>query len=322
MYDPWERTPKYQPFLPPLEWYQYPPIEAGAPKPFDQTRLGRLPLFIRQQIIECLCYGSDIMDVTIRREYDRRAPSLNLVRQFGSVLATCRQLRKEALAYLASSTITSCQVLTLPSLPQDIGPHNVQWIQYLQVKTHFFLKTRHEHHFPHTLSFLCEQLPNLMRFELFSYYKTDAVPLPRHEAHDLPTTTRHQQEARALLRFGAFLVLRHPNLDLLIWPCDSGPTYEQNASRTLAYIDVISNNLNTGRGPCAKKLAEGDEQHTIVEVSNLDALASRIEANCMQDRVLSSTKLRRFLWAELPTVNLDELTIPKSSTSSEVEEGT
>lgn len=66
------------------------------------------------------------------------------------------------------------------------------------------------------LGFLCENLPNLMRFQLSSTYAISAHPFPPNEAHDLPTTTRHQQEARALVGFGAFLVLRHPNLDLLV----------------------------------------------------------------------------------------------------------
>jgi hypothetical protein len=62
--------------------------------------------------------------------------------------------------------------------------------------------------------------------------------------------------------FGAFLVLRHPNLDLLVWPSDSGPTYEAGEGRTTAYIDAISNTLKTGRRRCSKKLSADAQEYS------------------------------------------------------------
>ncbi|KAL6244215.1 hypothetical protein RBB50_009085, partial [Rhinocladiella similis] len=263
-------TPEFPKAIASWEWYQYPPIEAGAPKQWSQTRLGSLPSFLLKQILVCLCdTRSDQCDVTAPNRPRRRgadAPFSHFVRHTRGVLGTCSQLRKETLAFLAATTIhTSREVLELPSLPAEIGRINVAWIQFLKVDTHFFLKTRAERHFPIILGFLCNELPNLMRFQLISDYATNARRFPYPEAHDLETTTRHQQEIRAVLRFGAFLILWHKNLDLLVWPADSGPTYERCQQRTRIYIDAIANTMRTGRRPCPRKTDPDADELEIVK---------------------------------------------------------
>ncbi|KIW11848.1 hypothetical protein PV08_09121 [Exophiala spinifera] len=302
-------TPEFPKAIAPWEWYQYPPIEAGAPRPWSETRLGNLPSFLLKEILVYLCEArSDQCDVTAPnkpRRGETKTPFSYFVRHTTGVLGTCSQLRKETLTFLAATTIhTSREVLELPSLPAEIGRHNVTWIQFLKVDTHFFLKTRAERHFPAILGSLCNDLPNLMRFQLISDYATNARPLAHSETHDFAATTRYEQEVRALLRFGAFLILRHKNLDLLVWPCDSGPTYESGQHRTRVYIDVIANTMRTGRQACPRRThPDGDELEMV------------------EDRILSATKLRRYLWAELPTVPFNEFIISSDGFSSEIDEG-
>lgn len=55
---------------------------------------------------------------------------------------------------------------------------------------------------------------------------------PTHESNDSQDSlTRDDQERRAILRFGAFLVLRRPSLRRMISPADSGPKFEVGESR-------------------------------------------------------------------------------------------
>ncbi|KAK6381538.1 hypothetical protein LTS17_004596 [Exophiala oligosperma] len=304
----WYADAEFPKAIAPREWYQYPPIEAGAPKDWPKTRLGGLPSFLLKQILVYLCETrSNQCDVTAPTRLRRRETSglfSEFVRHTRGVLGTCTQLRKETLGFLAATTVhTSRQVLELPSLPTQIGRHNMTWIQFLKVDTHFFLKTRAERYFPIVLGFLCSQLPNLMRFQLISDYETNAPRFSFSEAHDLQATTRHQQEIRAVLRFGAFLILRHRNLDLLVWPSDSGPTYESSQQQTRVYIDAIANTMRTGRRPCRRENHPG--------VDGLETVG---------DQILNATKLRRYLWSELATIPLHEFVSSSDSDSSEIYE--
>jgi len=265
--------------IPAHEWYQYPPIEAGAPKPFDKTRLGRCPVEIHLKILEYLHGGYTICDLT---EYDGRhaVPKMDLsyLKPFEGPLGTCRELRKEVLSIVTTTTSFHArdpQAL----LGFHVGDTHMSLIRFLQLDTSFGLRFQHEGKFPDLFDFLCTQLPNLMRFQLkSSIQNSDEVHMPENnKPRDLPGTTRRQQEVRSLLRFGAFLVKKHPNLDLLLWPSHSGPTFKEGEGKlapgrpSLAqianayvryYIDVVANTVRVDRKPCMMKLSEDATEDT------------------------------------------------------------
>ena len=94
-----------------------------------------------------------------------------------------------------------------------------------------------------------------MLFQLHSDKIDHDHPLPRNDRLiDLRETTRHRQEVRALLRFGAFLVNRHTNLDLLGCRPDSGLAVEKDNEKPAreCYIDVEANSLRIRPERCVQ----------------------------------------------------------------------
>ncbi len=240
----------------PQEWYDYPPIAAGKPREFRDTRLGSLDVSVRLDILDyvkCCISTWNLCEVQPRRKKGE-APAARRIRfEFTDILkgalGTSRQLRKEALTLLNTTAFNYLERNALMKSPKQLGDRMLS-IRYLQLCTDRGLKWYHEGCFPDLLDFLCNQLPNLTRFQLKSRYciRDDLLEGGGKPA-DLPGTTIHQQEVRALLRFGAFLVNKHKHMDLLLWPADSGrnpckvysnPPYE-------CYIDVVANSLRFKR---------------------------------------------------------------------------
>lgn len=69
---------------------------------------------------------------------------------------------------------------------------------------------------PNLLRVLCEYLPNLTTFTLTAEYDVSAPSERRRNAY------------APLLRFMAFLVLRHHNVHRLVLPADSGPDFDDD----------------------------------------------------------------------------------------------
>lgn len=127
----WTPTPEFPNLMEPGAWYSYPPVEAGPPRPFNVTRLGRLPSFLLEEIFKHLRDLEETWDVMVQSRWSEGRRTLMRpvwrMKNISNLMATCRQLRMEALTYLATSTVhTSRAALTLPRLPQEICLHNVR----------------------------------------------------------------------------------------------------------------------------------------------------------------------------------------------------
>ena len=128
--------------IPADEWYEYPPIEAGAPKPFDQTRLGQLPVDLRLEILEFLQEGRTDWDVTEYRPRRHAAPRVNVdyVRVFQGPLGTCRELRKEVLSIVTTTTSFYCRKpKSVLSLCGHLSEIQMSTIRFLKLETSFVL---------------------------------------------------------------------------------------------------------------------------------------------------------------------------------------
>ena len=255
--------------IPSQEWYEYPPIEAGAPKPFSNTRLGRLPTDNRLDILDYVKDGKAVWDIT---EFTRRRDIPRVYLQYAEdlkgPLGACRGLRKECHSLLTTTTaFHASRPDRLSNLTFQIGGENLSLIRFFKLEASVGLKVYHEGNFPRALEFLCKQLPNLMRFQLYSRYSNTDLLTTQAKYADLPGTTRHQQEVRALLRFGAFLVKRQQNLDLLIWPSDSPEIKERYGDEDYtSYIDVVANTLRIKRSTVAKESTKADTATIKVQV--------------------------------------------------------
>lgn len=239
--------------IPPEEWYKYPPIEAGAPKPFSETRLGSLPLEIREKILDEVKEGRSEWKLRLFSPLtDHR--SLGVLR--GS-LGVCSQLRRETLSLLSTTTSFHVHPPNLIfDLPRQAGIIGLSRICVLKLHADSELQWCHETNFPYILQFISTQLPILTRLQLITEYDDDMIPISNSVDAYRPIITRRQKEVRALMRFGAFLVKRHANLDLLLWPSDSPvqtPYLGGWGMTSLYYIDVIANTLSVVRKPQVKR---------------------------------------------------------------------
>ncbi|KAJ9613304.1 hypothetical protein H2200_003246 [Cladophialophora chaetospira] len=295
--------------IPASEWYQYPPIEAGAPKPFLQTRIGDLPMELRLNILEYVKGGTSEWTIRLNgvdQKYNRvlRGP-----------LGACSQFRKETLSLLTTTTsFLVNESSDLIKLPREIGETGLSLIRFLRLNIDNDLRRFHEKNFPDALAMLCTDLPNLMRFQLITEYDDTSSVIQTAKHPETPGVSRHQQEVRLLLRFGAFLVTRHPNLDLLVWPSDSPSTQEfWGTTYRTYYIDVVANTLRIDPRPAVNV-------DVLLHPPGVSAPRS-VQPDHMKDRILNATQIRRYTWRELAQVSIEELVISEDSKTSEVSEG-
>lgn len=119
-------------------------------------------------------------------------------------------------------------------MPAVMG-NNVSMIQHFELKIDFLFKTEPERQWPRKLEFFVKKMTSLKRLKLTTDFDSVAVAL-----QETSGISRAGQERRALMSFASYLVLRHPGLNLLIWPADSGPTYDANETRVRMYIELVN----------------------------------------------------------------------------------
>jgi hypothetical protein len=258
-------------------WYQHPPPAAGQIAPFHETPLGKLPREIHDNIWSYVIATESGINITaeswsnttveseinitvFRRRNGRLTNCSYLFRDIIRLVGVCQQMRSE-IFHSVHRNITFVHDKAflghiIATIPRDI----LRCIGVLELTDRGYLSCYRETRIGLLLSLICDNLPNLVRFQLGA--------IERKEAQSAPTRTRD------LLRFGSFLVARHQNLDLLIWPGDSGETHMRDEERIRFYIDVASSRHFAAkplfRAPTPKYLSERDAENdnlSMVEVS-------------------------------------------------------
>lgn len=170
-------------------------------------------------------------------------------------------------------------------------------------------------------------MPNLVHFQITTRYCDDERALSEPGASDSPTMNQAKQEARALMRLEAFVLLRHPNLDILIWPPSSIGGDSVISAITVQLIEVTSKLVKRKRARQFNlKLHFTDDPELVlvrVSISLSPAHACHISvktSNEKQDQVLNATRLRSYAWDVLPTIDIDDFILPYDIESSEVKE--
>jgi len=120
-----------------------------------------------------------------------------------------------------------CDAKSLERLPQWFGRDHLTRILDLSIEMTWVDK--HDAYWPDWTKIIAEDLRNLDRLEVWRSYKTSEAnrPYPEDDSGDPSrTVTRHDQEARAVIKFACFIVPYHPRLRRVIRPASSGMNFE------------------------------------------------------------------------------------------------
>ena len=225
-------------------------LHRGPGLPYDQTILGSLPDDIKTEIFGWILGTKHRIDLTVAHAKNGH-PRLwfssffpHIREPFSTYLRACSGLRQEGIDHLFSTAVFVNRFSdSAKHFPKLYGHEATAWIQHFELDVHFINKVMHERTWPALLNTLVENMPNLKRLTILSRYLTSGAAYPENESGD-PTgsVSRHDQERRALLRFGAFVTLRHPTLRVMVVPAKSGSWYRSDDHE---YKSVIKSELYT-----------------------------------------------------------------------------
>lgn len=261
----------------PCKWYENPPIDKGAIRPFSQTRLGSLPSEVRQIIWNMLAdtdlpHSCNITSTEHQYMEDSSGPEYLRVDQCGyllrgmqSVLGVCQEMRSFLMDLLmASTTYNCCRYDRLSATVQDLQPHgHLQLIRKMRLGLRNLSVNRPEKHFPELLRLLCEEMPSLEHIDLYNVHNDRSPAIPEVLSGDPDgTVSLNQQETRMILQFAAFLVLRHPNLDVMTMRAPSEPKTVEEILGRKTVVRVFANHVHERRTLDARREALGTSRQS------------------------------------------------------------
>lgn len=184
-----------------------------------------------------------------------------------------------------------------------------------EMRAEWHLKVHHRRYWPGVITSLCA-MPQLEYFRLYSETQIDAPPYPQRECGDPDgSVTKYQQEYRSLLLLGAFIELRHPNLDLMVQPAGSGPSYKTgewlvvhefhlkkfNSDRLIRYNKITK---FVGPAPIPK------DEFDLIERDVIQ----------VEDEIINATAARRLKWTDACSVDPSSLYIapPQGGSKSDI----
>ncbi|KAK5451469.1 hypothetical protein LTS15_008234 [Exophiala xenobiotica] len=278
-------------------WYENPPRAKGPPKPFKKSALGRIP----QQF--AIRSGEESWDTTAGSTSPWASTAKALI---GRV---CRGTRMEIFSRMQRYITIAASALYFGSTFKHV-PHTIlRRIHTFHLYDDGYFDHNLETTFPKVLGLITSRMPKLVRFQLESSHFTGSN-LYSAEAPTL--TDRLADSQRSILRFGAFLIAKMKDLDMLVWPGDSRPSYEPDQDRVMIYVEVASSkhfkDKQLYRPAVPKYLStEAAEQDTL---------------SLVEDRLLNATALRRLHWDDILALLIDDLTVGKTlNDNSELDEG-
>lgn len=218
-------------------------VSATLIMPTPKSTLENLPSEVLSKICSNLLGGKTPICVNIaRRVKDDQRPTFQrgvpeVFQQLKNLLSTSKTLRAHAQAWLARECQLYARSNNFTYFSEIFGRGNTILIQHLDLRLSFNEKIAHEKEWPKLLNMLVSELPHLANFKLSTSWQTGRPPYPPHESGDsFDSLTREGQETRTILRLGSFLILRHPTLRRMIWPADSGQTFEANENQSTVYV--------------------------------------------------------------------------------------
>jgi hypothetical protein len=131
----------------------------------------------------------------------------------------------------------------LKDAPYVWGYESLKLVRHLDMSSHYYLLIWLETHFANLLRVLTNGFPNLKWLRFSSEWETSSVCISYKETKDMDRPSRHQQEMRTLLLLGAWLTLRHKNMDLLTCSPVITSTNRWDEPKTRVCIEVMDKDL-------------------------------------------------------------------------------
>ncbi|KAK5458054.1 hypothetical protein LTS15_004133 [Exophiala xenobiotica] len=219
----------------PPTWYGNPPVASGEPKPYFESALCRLPAELRTEIWKLYIEDNrgwylNIDKPTWRTCSGRIRRSRGFItRGVENVLQVCKNLKIEFEGCLMNDSGYCYRYNShenFQDAPWVLGRYGVRLISYLDLYAHNDLLRKPETEYPQLLRILSRDLPNLKWIRFSREYTTDAVRSQQHGHGVIP----YQWTYRAVVLLGAWLCLRHKNLDMLTCYLSTDPDEEGDST--------------------------------------------------------------------------------------------
>ncbi|KAK5342525.1 hypothetical protein LTR98_000150 [Exophiala xenobiotica] len=280
----------------PPTWYSNPPVASGGPTPYFESALCRLPAELRTEIWKLYIEDSrgwelDINKPTWRTCSGRIRRSRGFITHgVESVLQVCKDLKIEFEDCLMNGSVycyRSSNHESFQDAPWVLGRYALRLISYLNLYAHNDLLRKPETEYPQLLRILSKELPNLKWVRFSREYTTDAVRSQQHGHGVNP----HQWTFRAVVLLGAWLCLRHKNLDLLTFYLSADPDEEDDSTfHNWMCVELMSKDV-------VKKMKAPEAW------------------------VLNAPMIRRTPWSRIASMSASEFAIDQDSESSETMAG-
>ncbi|KAK7902863.1 hypothetical protein LTR67_002509 [Exophiala xenobiotica] len=166
-----------------------------------------------------------------------------ITRGVENVLQVCKDLKIEFEGCLMSVSMYYYKYSNHESFrdaPWVLGRYGLRLISYLDLYAHNDLLRKPETEYPQLLRILSRDLPNLKWIRFSRKYTTDAIRSQQHGHGVNP----HQWTYRTVVLLGAWLCLRHKNLDLLACYSSAYPDEEDDSTfHNFMCVELMSKDI-------------------------------------------------------------------------------
>lgn len=267
-----------------------------------------------RQIIYSFLIAEDELDLSRIRLYrsgNASAPEVapSSVIHFRNLVQAFRALEDEVLGCVDKHWgHVQANLADIDKLPEVIKVAGCHLIQKLEMCMEGGMLHFPRPNWPRFLDRFIKDMPYLSSLKLYSRWSIEADKTDMSlDINGGATVTRHEYHRMRLLRFLSFLVLRHPNLNLLIW-----------AAKCQARRQ-IEHGMITERFVAEKKSSEVHKWETAVQSMawsfpedwkiEYDPPVEMVCIGYVEDEVLNSRAIRRLLANELAEAHLSNFVV-------------
>ena len=232
------------------------------------------------------------------------------IRVCGSLARASATLQVEVLDYVRKHCgIATAQSWDVLKMPDYLHLGGCLLIQKLELNMNGSMLLFPKRHWPDQLDVFVRHMPHLSWFKLEAFWGIqDGYAFEsKKDEEGMMTGSQGFQRGR-LLRFLSLLLLRHANLDLLIWPAKCQARRQSNDFGTITEWFIVEK-----KWPHGRKWELAAQPKVWMKPQDLNIQCDvPDEAVCfeyVEDQILSSRPIRRLLEHELAQTGLHELVV-------------
>ncbi|KAK5949502.1 hypothetical protein OHC33_009495 [Knufia fluminis] len=270
-----------------------------TPKPGQRLALLNLPTEILEKIFRLVQPKREDGDIGNRNITVQRADGSRSGRKFRNLrrypagiselhglLKWCPEARNLVGALLGRDFLFhSSEFEPMTRIHMVLGRASCSMIHTLEVHMDTVTRMKPDEIGSDLLQVFCTYMPNLTDFKLMAGFYGNGEPCSKKRQHKLYAP---------VLRFMAFLVLRHSNLDRLVRPADSGPDFDDQEHGYAVY-------LQAERG---YKVRRGDGNRVWNSIDK-PTDATRTTRATFRDEVANTTAVRRVTSNKLQRTSIE-----------------